>query len=370
MSDCVDIEVCAGPGGWGQGLRRLGVHAIGVEFGRDATATARAAGHLRVLADMTQVDPLALVDSLTVARIRDGDHLDAPLGKGGETTGAHPVLRVAHSKSRRLPVRLFIGSPPCKGFTLAGKGLGRLDSELLIRAIADLDRPERFPIGLEYLRGKMNDARSILVLEPLRYIVTLMPERIALEQVIAVLPIWEAYADVLRRLGYSVRTGVLDSERYGVPQARRRAILVARRDGVAAALPTPTHSRYHRHAPAQLDAGVEKWTSMATALGADWVPEPANGEPEIPTWPMERPSPTIVGTFSPDVVAMPAWRRPGDGPRQKAKGSVRITLPQASILQTFPADYPWQGSKSSQWQQVGDAVPPLLAHRIVKELLS
>lgn len=39
------------------------------------------------------------------------------------------------------------------------------------------------------------------------------------------------------------------------------------------------------------------------------------------------------------------------------------------MLQTFPPDYPWQGTRTAQYRQVGDAVPPLLAHRIVAAVM-
>ena len=58
----------------------------------------------------------------------------------------------------------------------------------------------------------------------------------------------------------------------------------------------------------------------------------------------------------------------GDGPRQSQLGAVRVTVQEAAILQSFPHDYPWQGSRSKQFQQVGNAVPPLLALAVLKEV--
>lgn len=82
-------------------------------------------------------------------------------------------------------------------------------------------------------------------------------------------------------------------------------------------------------------------------------------------WVHERPSTTVVGSFHPDIQAAPGYRKAGDGPRQNAPGSVRISIEQAAVLQSFPADFPWQGSKSKQFQQVGNAIPPLLAKRVL-----
>ncbi|WP_193215228.1 DNA cytosine methyltransferase, partial [Luteolibacter marinus] len=70
-------------------------------------------------------------------------------------------------------------------------------------------------------------------------------DAIMLEQVPAVLPVWVAIGQALNEIGYEVATGVLNAEEYGVPQTRRRAILVARRDR-APALPRPTHKRFRK----------------------------------------------------------------------------------------------------------------------------
>ena len=83
------------------------------------------------------------------------------------------------------------------------------------------------------------------------------------------LPLWERTARYLREWGYAVWTGVLSSERYGVPQTRKRAILMASLDGPVHP-PRPTHQSYVPGEPARHEQTLEgellPWVSMADAL--------------------------------------------------------------------------------------------------------
>lgn len=72
-----------------------------------------------------------------------------------------------------------------------------------------------------------------------------------------------------------------------------------------------------------------------------------------------------MGTFAADVVAAPGYRKAGDPPRQSTPGSVRLSVREAGVIQSYRPDYPWQGSKSSQYQRVGDSMPPKLAAAVL-----
>jgi DNA (cytosine-5)-methyltransferase 1 len=328
------VDEFAGPGGWDEGVRPLGLAPRGIDLNVDACDTARAAGHYRHRADVALLDPRDTVD---------------PWGR----------------------CRGQLGSPPCPGWTVAGKGRARRDAALVLTRLAPVRTRRDLEQALVELRPAMEHEETLLALEPLRWALALTPSWLAWEQVREVLPLWEACAVVLRRIGYTVATGVLRAEQYGVPQTRRRAVLVARapwftRDHGPARLPVPTHSRYHEQDPARLDEGVKPWASMRDALPygydplAGWYLRSNYGTGGDPRKrgrrTLDQPAPTVTSKINRN-----RWIGP-DG------SSTPVTLEQASLLQTFPAGYPWQGNATAKWQQVGDAVPPLLARAIVAEV--
>jgi DNA (cytosine-5)-methyltransferase 1 len=49
--------------------------------------------------------------------------------------------------------------------------------------------------------------------------------------------------------------------------------------------------------------------------------------------------------------------------------AIRLTLPEGLTLQGFPPDIDVQGTKTAQWLQVGNAIPPPLAKAILAQLV-
>lgn len=318
------VDPYGGPGGWAEGLLLLGLPEVGVELDPWACATRRAAGHPVIRADVTRF-PL--------------DHL----------TGRVEGLCI---------------SPPCQAFSTAGNGLGRDYTDELVADIhAGRWVTSHYPERVRH------------VLEVGRWVTALRPRWVAAEQVPPVLPLWDAYRQVLARLGYSTWAGVLCAADYGVPQTRRRAILMASLDRTVHP-PAPTHTE---GGASTLFGDLAPWVSMAEALG--WTGEPAPTLTGIAgaksQWVWERPATTVAG--DPRITARCHHDDGTQGANAKTTDQVRagdydgtepvrLTLTEALILQGFPPDYPVQGTKTAQFRQVGDAVPPPLAAAVVAAL--
>ncbi|MFS8201807.1 DNA cytosine methyltransferase [Streptomyces sp. CWNU-52B] len=243
---------------------------------------------------------------------------------------------------------------------------------------------------------ELGDERTGLVLQPLWWVIerSRRPgsepyEAVVLEQVRAVMPVWEKYAEVLASLGYRTATQLMHTEAFGVPQTRRRAVLMARFDPGALRSKAPlrpggfpqvpeTHEYYQPGGRITLPPKAP-WVSMQSALaGARRIAREL--ELELP----DRPAFTVVSNYGTGGVPEARGRRDHDAPSATITGKVsrnrvvhqdtdeelvpnRFTPAEAGVLQTFPVAYPWSGNDVSQ--QIGNAVPPRLALHVLRHVL-
>lgn len=309
----------AGPGGWCSGLRLAGYsgYNLGIEHDGAACRTAHAAGHSRVQADVATF-PL--------------DHL------AGKVAGA-------------------ILSPPCGPWSGAGDRKGELDRPAVYERIA------AFAAGRTPAEVVWHDERSLLTAEPMRWAVALRPRWIALEQVPAVLPLWRYTAELLRAKGYDTWCGELSAERFGVPQTRKRAVLIASL-GQPVTAPEPTHQAY------RADGNYAAVDLFGTALPRPVSLRDALGWDTTPRWMFERQANGGRRRADEPSLTIMAGHDNGNLRIGTADGHRRLSLHEALLLQSFPADYPLQGSTEKRWECVGNAVPPLLAAAVLPPLLA
>ncbi|MEV0287201.1 DNA cytosine methyltransferase [Kribbella sp. NPDC050820] len=314
------VDLFAGPGGLDVAARWLGVTAVGVEWDPNACAT-------RLEADL----------ATDVGDVRDRRPQQFP----GAT--------------------VLTGGPPCQTYTVAGNGDGRRALNLVVRAARGMAAGDDAEKVLTTV-----DERTRLVLEPLRWVLQAHRsgapfEAVVLEQVPAVLPVWRTVREVLRSIGYSCECEILRTEEFGVPQTRRRAILVARRNA-RAALPAPTHRQFRQGVSRDDgDPTLLPWRTMGEAL--------------------DRSGPfTVISNYGTGGDPKKRGRRSSDQPSATVTGKVRrnrvemengkgdrFTFAEAGVLQTFPSDYPWSGRDIAQ--QIGNAIPPRLAVHVLASAL-
>lgn len=274
------------------------------------------------------------------------------------------------------------------------------DFERLIEEFSALGAEiEGFKVRLE----ELGDERTGLVLQPLWWVIerSRRPgsqpyEAVVLEQVPAVMPVWEKYAEVLATLGYRTRTQLMFTEAFGVPQTRKRAVLMARLGGIGVPEVAETHERYRpRNVPTEPSmadgVGTLPWDAkeenLDTTPKAAWVSmemalkKARSIAPDLP----DRPAFTVVSNYGTGGDPGARGRRDHDVPSSTITGKVsrnrlvhkgtdtalprfgRFSHAEAGVLQTFPVAYPWSGGDQSQ--QIGNAVPPRLALHVLRQVL-
>src|SRR5271157_2611364 len=170
------IDLFCGAGGLTMGLKQAGMAVIGAVDIEDLAVETYTINHPEVTIwkqDITTIDPSDMMRKLNL--------------KAGE-------------------LDLLAGCPPCQGFS----------------SIRTLNKGKR-----------IRDCRNDLVFAMLSFAKCMRPKTFMMENVPALAKNWRIRTAIkeLKALGYSVKMDVLDAAKYGVPQRRRRMILIASRIG-------------------------------------------------------------------------------------------------------------------------------------------
>ena len=325
------IDLFAGAGGMTEGFRRAGFTPIfAVEIDADAAATYRA---------------------------NLGDHVIA-----------EPIERVL---SDRLPAAdVIIGGPPCQGFSPLGRMSG----------------------------NGTNDKFNGLWREFARVLQHIVPDVFVLENVPQLLRSAE-FRDLkllAEGLDYRVDAEVLNAADFGVPQKRRRAIVIGSRVGPPRFPQGRRENGPHvRDAIAFLQAPLGYGEALAPGrlskgmdLHFNRRPRPQSIEryrlippggsrfdlmskaPHLtPRCWLEKPngSTDVFGRLlwdEPSLTIRTEFFKPEKGRYLHPQQHRPISHLEAALLQTFPDDYAWSGSKVSVARQIGNAVPVEFAEAI------
>lgn len=248
-------------------------------------------------------------------------------------------------------------SSPCQTFSRAGARSGLPQIQQLRRAVHLMGDGLSLPEAVIATDLPGADERTILILEGMRWIRELnqpgLPLTfVAMEQVPLALPVFQAYQDVLRQMGFSVWTGTVNTLDYGLAQARERAVLVASKLTVVG---RPVLNVNKKAMKDVLDFTAKP--ADAVLRPGSWGAGRTRGRD---TFDRTQPAPTLA--FGKDFGGW-QWVTP-DG-----KWSEPVSLQEMALLQGFPVDYPWQGTKSSIALQISNAIPPVLARTLLQAVI-
>lgn len=253
-------------------------------------------------------------------------------------------------------------------------------------------------------RRREGDDRWRLLMEFLRLVREVRPEVITLENVprLTLLPLWSQFVDALRSDGYRVSWRVLDVAEFGVPQSRKRVVLMGSLLGDIGLPPPggeePVSVRAAIGDLPPISAGQKSTDDPLHASRSLTAINLARIRTALPAgtwkqWPEEMRAAchrTEKGRTYPSVYGRMTWDRPsptittqfygfGNGRFGHPDQDRALTLREGSILQSFPRDFAFlpPGEKPSFnkiGRLIGNAVPPRLGaaigHAILDHLAS
>ncbi|RUM68567.1 MAG: DNA (cytosine-5-)-methyltransferase [Sulfurovum sp.] len=271
------------------------------------------------------------------------------------------ITKVSNGTIKKLTnnhnIDVIIGGPPCQGFSIAGN------------------------IGRKFI----DDPRNRLFKEFVRVVSVVKPKYFVMENVARLFThnktkTRQEIIDDFNKIGYYVECKVLNSADYGVAQVRKRVIFIGSRVTNEILFPSPVVNKFKSVKEAIDDLPILESSQTSTIPNHKAM----NHTEQMLT----------KMSFIPDGgdrTAIPLSLRPTSGDVRKyikyssSKPSVTVTGDMRKIfhysqnraltvrelarLQSFPDSFIFKGKSISQQQQVGNAVPPLMAEEIAKSIL-
>lgn len=224
------------------------------------------------------------------------------------------------------------------------------------------------------------DGRNDLYLEFVRVVSANQPRYFVAENVKGLLSL--GGGEVLKTIiadfeacGYRVVYTVLNAADFGVPQRRERVFLLGVREDVRcdpdAFPPRPTHGERVNGA----GDGRKPWVTVGEALAH--LPEPESDHEIANHHDYSRYKLRFNGYLGHRRVD-PAQPAPTITARGDMKGGVvvihhpsntrRVTPREAAIIQGFPEGFVFEGSRTSTYRQIANAVPPPVARAVAEAI--
>ncbi len=255
----------------------------------------------------------------------------------------------------------------------------------------------------------VDDPRNQLVMRTALFVEAFLPEFFVMENVKELLRgkhqhHFQFLLDKLKALGYSIYADIHELSNYGLPQRRERALVIARRSrgllespltpaptkktvwDVISNLPCVEAGKAHASDPMHVSPGMTSTVrSRICAIpkdGGSWgdvMGDPNISKEEkqrllIPSMFRARPGsfPDVYGRLKWNAVAATITREcghVGNGRYVHPEQNRLLTVREMSLLQGFPPHYFFEGPLSAKYNQIGDAVPPLISAQLAQQII-
>ena len=236
------------------------------------------------------------------------------------------------------------GSPPCQGFSTAGK-------------------------------RKLTDSRNQLFKEYVRLLSALQPKVFVMENVSGMVKgkMKLVFAEIMRALkesGYRVSARLMNTKYFQVPQARERMIFIGVREDLGM---MPGHPKAQKHPFTAEEAIGDLSTEGLSFFENDKAKELWKrclpGKPFASVHPKKhwfnqvkaspsKPFPTVIKSlYLSGGAGIAHWKYPA-----------QLSIPMLKRASSFPDEFQLVGKLKEQWARIGNSVPPLFMKAIAEHI--